>query len=91
MLCGVNTFSKFQLPISYCLWFTILEEKADWLNYETVCRTAPTTTGLFKRADLQKVNAEKAMFDTKKTQSELSLPSTIYCLLYTVYCLLFSD
>ena len=52
MLWGVNILSKFHLPSSYFLWFTILWTSrgkgslTDWMNDEAVCRTAPATPGL---------------------------------------------
>ena len=51
---GVNIFSKFQLPSSYCLWFMILWRSggkgslSELISNEAVYRTAPATPGLLK-------------------------------------------
>ena len=51
-LGGVNILSKFQLPSSYRLWFTILwrSRGKGWvtqlINDKAVYRTAPATPGL---------------------------------------------
>jgi len=39
-------FSSLALTVGHLWYFDNLEEKADWLNNEAVCRTAPATQGL---------------------------------------------